>query len=278
MLYPHAVDNCSPDLLRETKRAAQSLGVGIEIHVSQTLDEVAVIRQRHGRTPVELLADIGFLGPEVILGHCLLVKGHSRLGGDPGDELKLIADAGATVAHSARVWAREGVALESFQRYLDAGIRMTIGTDIWPLDIIEEMRLASFISKIVARSTRSATAADMIMAATLAGAQALGRDDLGRLSPGARADILLIDIAKSSRIGPVADPVKGLIAAGAGTDVNTVIVDGRTIVENREMLGVDEGKLRQEAERVGAKLRAALSARDWAGRPEAEIFLPAFAP
>jgi cytosine/adenosine deaminase-related metal-dependent hydrolase len=153
---------------------------------------------------------------------------------------------------------------------------MTIGTDMWPVDILEEMRLVAFLAKVVDRTPRSATAADVFTAATLGGAQALRRDDLGRLAVGARADLVLIDVARSFRLGPVPDPVKGLIAAGSGADVRTVIVDGRTVVEDGHLVGVDEEQLRRDAERVAGKLRGVLAARDWAGRAETELFPPAF--
>jgi cytosine/adenosine deaminase-related metal-dependent hydrolase len=278
MLYPHAVDNCSPTLLKEARRAATALGIGIQTHCAQTLGEYEVIMKRHGVTPIELLAEIGFLGPDVVLGHTVLTRGHSMLkgGGDGGPELELIADSGASVAHSPRVWAREGIALESFQRYREAGVRMTIGTDMWPVDMIEEMRLVAFLGKVVDRTPRAATAADVFTAATLGGAQAIMRDDLGRIAVGARADLLLVDVGRSYRLGPVPDPVKGLIAAGSGADVHTVIVDGRTVVEGGHLVGVDEERLRRDAERVGAKIRGVLAARDWAGRQEAEMFPPAF--
>ncbi|MBI4280494.1 MAG: amidohydrolase family protein, partial [Armatimonadetes bacterium] len=159
MLYPHAVDNCTPDLLRETKRAAKALGVGIQIHAAQSVGEVEVVRERTGLTPIELLADIGFLGPEVLLGHCVFIRGHSSVGGVKEGDLSLIAASGAAVAHSPRPFARQGVALESFQQYLDAGVTMTIGTDIWPVDIISEMRLASLLCKVVDKDPRAASAA-----------------------------------------------------------------------------------------------------------------------
>jgi len=260
--------------------SAQTIsGIGIQTHCAQTLGEYEIVLKRHGVTPIELLAEIGFLGPEVVLGHTVLTRGHSMLkGGDGGPELRLIAESGATVAHSPRVWAREGIALESFQRYLDAGVRMSIGTDMWPVDIIEEMRLVALVAKVVDRTPRSATAADVFTAATLGGAQALRRDDLGRLAVGARADLVLVDVTRSFRLGPVPDPVKGLIAAGSGADVHTVIVDGRTVVENGHLVGVDEERLRRDAERVAGKIRGVLAARDSAGRPEPDLFPLAFRP
>ena len=98
MLFPHAVDNTTPDLLRATRETADRLGVGIQIHAAQNRNEVAVIRERHNRTPIELLADTGVLGPDTLLGHCIYVIDHSAID-VPGDDLVLIAASGTSVAH-----------------------------------------------------------------------------------------------------------------------------------------------------------------------------------
>jgi cytosine/adenosine deaminase-related metal-dependent hydrolase len=277
MLFPHATFNCTPELLRETRRAADALGVGIQIHTASRQSEVEMLRERYNWSPIQLLAEADCLMAGAILGHCVFLRGHSRVGGDATSDLRLIAGSGATVAHSPRVFARQGIALESFGRYLAAGIPIAMGTDIWPLDMVSEMRLASLVGKVVDGDPLTATAADVFTAATLGGARALGRSDLGRLTPGAKADLVLFKVAESPRIGPVADPVKGLIAAGTTDDVHTVIVDGRIVVENGRVVGFDEGQLRRDAEPVAAALRVALAERGWSGRPEVELFPPAFA-
>jgi cytosine/adenosine deaminase-related metal-dependent hydrolase len=276
MLFPHATFNCSPDLLRETRRAADGLRVGIQVHTASRLSEIEMLKERYNRSPIELLDETGCLSRDSILGHCVFVRGHSQVGGDAALDLGLIARAGASVAHSPRVFARQGIALESFGRYLTAGVTMSIGTDMWPLDIVSEMRLASFVGKIVDRDPVAATAADVFTAATLGGARALGRPDLGRIAPDARADLVLVDIARSPRIGPVADPIKGLIAAGSAEDVHTVIVDGRVVVDDGRVLGVDETALRRDSEPVAVALRTALAQQGWSGRPADDLFPPAF--
>jgi cytosine/adenosine deaminase-related metal-dependent hydrolase len=275
MLYPHATFNCSPELLRETRRVADRLGVGIQIHTASRVSEIEMLKERFGKTPIELLDESGCLGPHLLLGHCVFIDSHSRVRG-AGRDLPRIAASGASVAHSPRPFARQGVALESFQRYEDAGVNMTIGTDIWPLDIISEMRLASLLCKTVDGSAVAAPAERLLAAATVGAARALGRDDLGRLTPGARADLVLIDVARSSGIGPVNDPIKGLLAAGSAADVDTVIVDGRTLVERKRLVGVDEERLREDAEGVAARFRAAAAERSWSGRPAEALFPAAF--
>ena len=107
-----------------------------------------------------------------------------------GRDLEILARSGVTVAHCPLVFARRGNALESFHRYRAAGVNVGLGTDTYPRDLISEMRWASLLCKVVEHDFTVATAAEVFDAATLAGARALGRDDIGRLAPGARADIV----------------------------------------------------------------------------------------
>src|SRR5947199_7165284 len=104
------------------------------------------------------------------------------------------------------------------------------------------MRWASNLCKIVENDFTLGTAADVFGAATLGGARALGRDDLGRLAPGAKADVVVVDLGKL-RIGPYRDPIRALVQCGTGDDVEQVWVDGRVVVEGGRVLGVDQDRL-----------------------------------
>ena len=185
--------------------------------------------QRHGKTPIEWLRDIGFLGPRCILGHCIIVGGGSWANYD-ADDVGILADSGAAVAHAVWVFARRGIAMESFSRYLRRGVTMTLGTDTCPQNMIEALRYAVIVSKIVDRSTEKATAADAFNAATLGGAKALQRDDLGRIAPGAKADLLIWE-TETLNMSPMRDPVKNIVFNAAMEDLGTVIIDGRVVVE-----------------------------------------------
>ena len=130
---------------------------------------------------VEYLAATGILGTRTTLGHMAITGGHSRVDYPLGDELKLLAESGATVGHCPHKCAKMAFAMESFDRYLAAGVRIGLGTDTYPLDIVSEMRYASLISRLGKERIR-ARAADLFNAATIGGATALGRNDLGRLA------------------------------------------------------------------------------------------------
>ncbi len=269
MLFPLQVDTCSPELLRATRKAADELSVGIEIHAGQNLLEFHEMLRRHGLTPVELLADTGLLGPDAILGHCIISTAHHLAALPQGRDLDVLAASGASVAHCPLVFARRGNALESFHRYRAAGINVGLGTDTYPRDLISEMRWASLVCKIVEHDFTVATSADVFAAATLGGARALGRQDLGRLAPGAKADVVVVDLGKL-RIGPYRDPIRALVQCGTGDDVDQVWVDGRVVVEGGRVLGVDEDRLLADAQREAERLWATVPEWDWRHRATEE--------
>lgn len=270
MLFPYQVDTCSAELLRATRQAADQLGVGIEIHTGQNLLEFHEILRRYGKTPVELLADTGLLGPDAILGHCIISTAH-RLAGLPGGrDLEILARSGASVAHCPLVFARRGNALQSFHGYRAAGINVGLGTDTYPRDMISETRWASLLCKIMEHDFTVATAGEVLSAATLAGARALRRDDIGRLAPGAKADLVVVNLQKM-RIGPYRDPVKALVNCATTDDVEQVIVDGRTVVEGGRVDGVDEATLIREAQQEAERLWATVPDWHWQGLTADEL-------
>ena len=190
--------------------------------------------RRNGRTPIEWLADIGFLGPNVILGHAIIVAG-TTWANFAGDDVGIMADHGCSVAHAVWVFARRGVAMESFARYLARGVNMTLGTDTCPQSMLEAMKFAAVLSKTMERQTETTTAADVFNAATLGGARALGRDDLGRIAVGAKADLLFFD-AESTWLVPLRDPIKNVVYSAQASDVHTVMVNGKVVMRDGRVL------------------------------------------
>jgi len=152
MLYPRQPDTCTPEILRKTKEAARELGVGIQIHAAINLIEFHQIIAQYGKTPIAFLADLGFLGPEVILGHCVFLNGHSWTVLPRGDDLKRIADSGSSVSHCPFKYAKFGIAMETFDRYLAGGVNVSLGTDSFPMDMVNEMRTTSLVNRIAERT------------------------------------------------------------------------------------------------------------------------------
>lgn len=253
LLGPAQVDTCSPTLLRATRKVADELGIVMQIVGLQSLAEFREIVSRHGITPTEYLADVGLLGPDLIIGHGIYIAGHSWTAYPPGRDLELLAQSGTSIAHSVSVFARSGVAMESFGRYLDKGVNVSMGMDICPRDMFQEMRLAIKISKIVDRNAERSRAIDVYNAATLGGAQALRRPDLGRIEVGAKADLILINL-QSMRTAPTWDPIRTLVYSATSEDVDHVMIDGQFVMRDKTIPGVDELELAADVQKAQASL------------------------
>lgn len=264
----------TPPLRRAAKALADRLGVNLTMHFCEQHYEFFETVRETGKTPAELLAAEGVLGPGVILAHSIYLSGSSYTGHHYSDDVGLIGRAGAAVAHSPLVFARRGTALESFQRYLDAGITMALGTDVYPMDLIEEMRTATMVGKIVDKNHEVATAAAVFAASNLGGATALRRDDIGRLSAGAKADIVILDF-DNLQIGPVADPIRSLVHCATSSMIETVIVDGRTLMDGGRLLVCDERAVLAEAKASCEAVWSSYGQFHFAGRSLAQDFPPA---
>jgi cytosine/adenosine deaminase-related metal-dependent hydrolase len=275
MIYPGQMDTCSLDLLREARGAADELGVPLQLHAAMNQREFHRILEQHGKTPIELLHSIGFLKPRTGLGHCVFHNRHSWCHYPYGDDLGRLADSGVTVVHAPYKYAKMGITFESFARYRERGINIAIGTDTYPQDIVHEMRWAALVSRLADGSFVVGKARDVFDAATLGGATHLGRDDLGRLAPGAKADIIVVDLGQL-HYGAVHDPIKALVECGSGRDVELVIVDGRTLVEGGRALHVDERALMAEVQAESERLWEKVPEWHRTGRTVDEIVPPSY--
>jgi len=275
MLFPGHVDSCTPQLLKETKNMAREAGVRIQIHATINLFEFHTVMHRERCTPIELLQKIGFLDPEVSLSHCIFISGHSWLAYPYGDDLKIIADSGASVAYSPLKYLKLGIVMESFDRYLKAGINMGIGTDTFPKDIISDMRYAALASRVAEKSFMAGHPRDVFNAVTLGGATMLGRDDLGRLAKGAKADMTIVNL-RNIAFGAVRDPIRSLMETAVSRDVRTVIVDGETLVDDGKYTRLNEEELLEKVQAKGEQVWDSLPKWHWTGKNIDEIVPPSF--
>lgn len=255
VLVPERIETQTEENLIATKAAAEALGCRIRLHAAQGSFEYSWIRRLHGLTSLQYLDKLGFLGQGTLIPHALYVPGYSDIRDDPaGDDVKLLARTGTTVIHCPLVYARSGVALESFGRYRKAGVNMAMGTDTFPPDMLANIRIGSIMARRVDRSLEGNTYADFFEAATLGGAQALGREDLGRIAPGARADMIVFDL-NGLDIGTVDDPLRTLVNSGTSREVRHSIIDGRFVMRDRVIPGIDEADLRDRAQAYYEKMR-----------------------
>lgn len=274
MLAPDRIETCTPELIRRGAAAARDLGVPLRQHCCQSRIEVEMVLALHGMSPPEWLASLGALGPFALLPHGLFVSGSSRID-RPGRDLELIRDSGASIVHCPLVSARGGQALESFARYRRMGLNIGLGTDTWPSDMLLNMQLGLLLCRVVDADPQACRAEDFYDAATLGGARALGREDLGRLAPGAAADIVVFDLA-APHLGQVIDPIQTLLLSGRGTDARTVIVDGRASMQEGAIPGVDWDALAAEAQAQFGRVMAEYPRRTLGHPPVEEIFSSAY--
>lgn len=265
MVAPAQIDTCTPGLIRESFAEAKRRGLAWQIHAAQSVVEFHEITRRHGVTPIQWLADLGVLSDVSIIGHGIFLDDHPRTRWWTDRDLALLAETGTTIAHCPTVFLRRGIALRDFGRYRRAGVRLGLGTDTFPHNMLEEMRHAAYVARLVAETPRALSTADVFEAATVAGAVALGRDDIGRLAPGCRADLVLIDL-RHPAMRPVRDPLRSLVYSAAERAVRSVFVDGEEIVRDGRVLTIDLEAAAAELEEAQARMLARVPERDHARR------------
>ena len=238
VVSPSQVETCRTDLLVDATEEARKRGMKITVHAAQTMAEHEELLRRTGLTAVQYLDRLGVLGSDVILGHCIFADHHSWTRQRTQNDLVTLAERGTSVAHCPVTFARSGMALETLGAYRRAGVNVGIGTDSYPFNMLEEMRQALICSRLGGKSVFDITTGDVFDAATLAGARALGRSDIGRLAVGAKADLVVIDL-DTPTMRPVYDPLRSLLHCAAERAVERVFVDGRCVVENGKPSFID---------------------------------------
>lgn len=274
MVAPAQIDTCTPGLLRDSYAEAERRRLPFQIHTAQSLVEFHEMTRRHGMTPVGWMKHLGILGPRSILGHAIFLDHHPWTHWpDPGADLALLAEAGATVAHCPTVFARRGIALDHFGGYRKAGVNLGIGTDVYPHNMLDEMRLVSYVARVVAGNPRDTMVADIFTAATVGGARALGREDIGRLAPGCKADLVLVDCAHPM-MRPCRDPLRSLVYSASDRAVKHVFVDGVQVVRDGRVLAIDHAAAAAALEEAQRRALERIPKLDWAGRTADRIAPP----
>jgi cytosine/adenosine deaminase-related metal-dependent hydrolase len=238
MVYPAQIDTCTPELIRDSHRIARETGRLWQIHAAQSAVEFYEMTRRHGVTPVRWLHDLGVLGPGSSVGHGLFIDTHSWVKWPTRDDLTILKETGTSVAHCPTPFARYGHVMESLGDYLAAGINVGLGTDCHPHDFVMEMAWAAILGRVAAGRLERLTTGQVFDAATLGGARALNRTDIGGLAPGMQSDIVLIDI-RDPAMRPVRDPLRSMLYSAGSRVVRHVFIGGRQVVRDREVLTMD---------------------------------------
>ena len=270
MLAPAQIDTVSPELLRQTHDYAEERNLPLQIHAAQSVNEHIEMVRRHGCTPIQWMDQIGILTDRTIIGHGIFLDHHPWLHWPTRQDMGLLAERGATVAHCPTVFMRRGIALNTLGGYLKAGVNMGIGTDTYPHNLLDEMRNAATVARAVAGTVADLTTADIFEAVTIGGAKALRRDDIGRLKPGAKADMVLVDL-KNQAMRPMREPLRSLMYVAAERAVRDVYVDGQLVVQNGKCLTIDLDAELEALEAAQIRSMDRVPSIDYAGRSADEM-------
>lgn len=270
VIAPSQVETCSEDLLIEATAAAKSRGVPITIHAAQTMAEHEELLRRTGKTAVKYLESLGILDEKLILGHCIFLDSHSWTRERTQTDMELLSKRSTSVAHSPVTFSRSGMILESIGRYRRAGINVGIGTDSYPYNMLEEMRRALICARIAGKSVFDIKTGDILDMATLGGAKALGRSDIGRIAVGAKPDFSLVDLNHPA-MQPVYDPLRNLLQCAAERAVEAVYVDGQCIARGGKLLGLDYDAAVQVMKEASKFAVSRIAQKDPQGRSLGEL-------
>jgi cytosine/adenosine deaminase-related metal-dependent hydrolase len=268
-ISPHAPYTVSDELFRQVAGWAVADGIPVAVHAAEAFVEQELVahgvgvfadglRARSIATPrrasstVRLLEQTGVLAARPLLIHCILLQ---------DDDIRIIADHGATVAHCPVANARLGHGIAPVMELLDAGVRVGLGTDSVAsnnrVDMMEEARMAHLLQRARLRSPTVLPADQLLRLMTLDGARALGLDSrVGSLEPGKDADLCAVRVTAPHTI-PVIDPLTTLLHSARGSDVILTAVRGRLLFRDGRQLTLDSGPIRPMLDQMAARLAAA---------------------
>lgn len=235
----HAPDVCSPWMLGQLNDLAAKYGLTRTVHLSQSPKEVAQIREAYGRTSTEYLDDNAWLGPDVVAAHWTFCT---------QSDIELLAKRGVHMAHCPANSSRRGPHKVLAGDILKAGVNIVFGTDNMTEDMFQAMKIGSIIHRGGHGGGVDPGPEHALRAATVNGAKALGRmGDLGTLSPGKLADLVVIDL-NQAHLRPIINLVSSLVHYGHPGCVESVMVGGRFLMKDREVLCMDEPAVIAEAQ------------------------------
>lgn len=251
----HAPYTCSPDTVRYSVGLAEKTGLAIHLHLSETQDEVRQMRERYGQTSTQYLDYLGVFDHRTLAAHCVYLSDTDRA---------IICRRGVSVLHNPQSNMKLASGVAPVASYMAQGINVSIGTDgvssnnnlcMW-----DEMRSASLLAKVNSLDAQSLSAYEVLQMATVNGARTLGMEgELGVLREGALADVIVVDL-HAPHLYPHGDYVGMLVYSMQGSDVETVIVGGKVVVDRRRLSTFDAFEacveVKQRTERIVEELKS----------------------
>jgi 5-methylthioadenosine/S-adenosylhomocysteine deaminase len=248
---PHSPYLCAPDLLQRAAQMARANRLPLVIHVAETRDEVAGIKEKYGRTPVAHLSELGVLGKNLVACHCVVLS---------EADIELLKKTDTKVSHNPESNMKLASGVAPLPELLAAGVCVGLGTDGCSsnnnLDLFSEMDTAAKLHKVQCLDPTVASAPSVLRMATCDAARVLGLEkEIGSLEPGKKADVIVVDTAKP-HLTPLYHPVSHLVYAVNGSDVVHSVINGRIVMQNRQLLFMDVEKIMADARQAAAQIQA----------------------
>ena len=246
---PHAPYSCMADYLQKLTQSCRDRGIIQHIHLSESQAEMDGIAKEHGRTPIQYADSQGVFDVPCIVAHAVYAT---------DEDIRLMAEKHVSVATCPKSNMKLGNGFAPVEKMLEAGVNVCMGTDGCgsnnSLNMFQEMNAAALVHKGANRKARCVDAADVLRMATVNGAKAIGREGvLGVIREGAIADLILIDLNVPQFI-PENNVISGLVYSSNGSEVDTVLVDGRVLMENRKLTTIDEQRVYDEVRKIAKRL------------------------
>lgn len=244
----HSVYMFNENTLRNAASLAKQLNTGIHIHLLETAAEALSSKRDYGMTSIEICRDTGVLDVPVMAAHCVHLT---------DSDLEIMKAKNASIVHNPTSNLKLGSGIARIPDMLKLGMNVCLGTDGAAsnnnLNMFEEMNLAALIHKGIAMDPQLLKAETVLKMGTHNGARAIGFDDTGLIKEGMKADILLIDTDKP-HFYPKNNPLSMIVYSAQASDVDTVIIDGHLVMENRSLLNIDEERVKHEVEALSGRL------------------------
>lgn len=251
MAGPHAPYTCSPGYLKKVADLARELNVGIHIHLSESADEVEESYNKYGKSPIKQMHDLGLFDIPTVAAHCVHIC---------DEDIDIMAEDKVSVVNNPTSNLKLANGFAPVEKMINKGVNVALGTD-GPssnnnLNMFEEIHLAAIVNKSVNHDATSIPAITALKMATINGARALCMEkDIGSIETGKKADLIIIDTQKP-HFYPMHNVVSAIAYSAQGSDVKTVIVDGKVVMEDYEIKTIDMEKAMFEAQRVAEELMA----------------------
>lgn len=253
IVEPHALYTCSPTLLTEAKKIADNYNAPLGIHLLENKSEQEQLKQKYGKGAVSFLKDIGYLNERLIAFHCVCFS---------DEDMKLFADHSCKVSHNPASNMKLASGVAPVPDMLKAGITVGLGTDGCAsnnnLDMIKEMSTAAKLHKVARFDPTVMDAQTVVRMATIEGAKALGMEKItGSLEVGKKADIIIIGL-NEPHLTPLYSEYSHLVYAASGADVDTVLINGKVVMENRKLLTFNETEVMQKVRAIAVNVKDSL--------------------